>query len=149
MGTQGVPIDIPKSSLISSIKKRKGVLTHVCKDLDITHPTAHKLINADPDLKQLLAEERNSYDEYLCDKAESVLVYALNKCESDLSNALGASKFILNNKGKNRGYSLKPDVNAQHDSEDKVLAAVREMEASSRNEASSRSSMEDQPPILD
>lgn len=149
MGTPGVPLDIPKSVIVETIKKRKGVMTHISKDLNISQTTAYKHFNADPELKQLLSEERNSYDEYLCDKAESVLVYALNKCETDLSSALGASKYVLNNKGKSRGYSLKPDPNTQSDSEDKVLAAVREMEASSRNEASSRSSMEDQPPILD
>jgi hypothetical protein len=149
MGTQGVPLDIPKSVIIDSIKKRKGVVTYVCKDLDICHDTALKYINADPELKQLLADQRHSYDEYLCDKSESVLVYALNRCETDLSNALGSAKYILNNKGKSRGYALKPDASTQPDSEDKVLAAVREMEASSRNEAAGGPSLEDQPPILD
>lgn len=149
MGTSGVPLTIPKNIIINAIKKRNGVLTAAAKDLDCSRPWLIQHVNSDPELKDILAKERNAYDEYLCDKAESVLVYALNKCETDLSNALGASKFILNNKGKNRGYSQKADPTATTDPLEGVRDSVREIQDERRRETIIGSSLEDEQPILD
>ncbi len=104
MGTQGVKFCPDKSKIIEAIKKYKGVITHICKGLDVAHVTIINYINKDPELKQLMSEERNAFDDVLCDMGESVLIHSMRQTE-DLSSALSAAKYSLNNKGRKRGYA--------------------------------------------
>lgn len=104
MGTPGVPFNIPKIVIVECIKKKKGIVTQICKSLDIAFDTFYKHIASDPDMKEVLDTARNDYDTTLCDMAETALMRALNQSE-DLSASLSSAKFVLNNKGKNRGYN--------------------------------------------
>jgi hypothetical protein len=139
MGTQGVPLNIPKSAIIDSIKKNNGVLTYVCRELDIHHSTALKIINADPELVELLKEERHSFTENLCDLSENVLKEALIQRE-DLNSAIRSSQYVLNNQGRKRGYTpLTVPVTdeqikkaeAQFDRIDRQLSELKKPEAKS------------------
>ena len=113
MGTPGVPFNIDKATIVETIKKRKGVITHICKDLHVCHGTMLKHINLDPELKELLDETRHEFSESLCDMAENTLAFAMNNRDTDPGNALGSAKFILNNLGKKRGYAPRSENNAE------------------------------------
>jgi len=104
MGTSGVPFNIPKLRIIESIKKKKGVVTQICADLDISFPTYAKHIRDNPDLKQAIDDARNDFDTTICDMAETVLMLAM-KQKDDMPSSLSSAKFVLNNKGRNRGYN--------------------------------------------
>ena len=103
MGTPGVPWNVPKRRILETIKARKGVITYVCKDLDAAHETVLRHINKDPELKAALDAARNEYDDDICDRAEDILLHAVTQRE-DLSSGLRAAQFVLNNKGRKRGY---------------------------------------------
>jgi hypothetical protein len=104
MGTQGVPLSYDRSYICEIIKKRKGVITHICEDLDVSHAAILRYIKNDPDLDQLLKEARHHYSDTLCDLAEGTLLFTVGQRE-DLTAALRSAQFILNNQGRNRGYT--------------------------------------------
>lgn len=105
MGTQGVPLKpIPHNEIKSAIKNNKGRLTYAAKALGICYDSIRKLIDPHPELVEFVAKCRNEFDHSLLDQAESVLVHAMNQHEKDLTNALKSTFFVLNNKGKERGY---------------------------------------------
>lgn len=115
MGTPGVPFDIPREHIVETIKKKKGVVMQILQSLDIAYDTYAEHIKSDPELKKILDRARNDYDEHICDLSETVLMKALN--QDDLGHALGSAKFVLNNKGRSRGYSpinsQEPQSNAE------------------------------------
>lgn len=104
MGTQGVPLNLSESAISECIKKRKGVITHICKDLDVSHTALTRFINDRPHLKDELDHARHEYDDLICDLSENTMLYAVSQKE-DLGSALSAAKFVLNNKGRKRGYN--------------------------------------------
>ena len=133
MGTSGVPWNVPKAKIIESIKKFKGRLTYACEELDCAYVTLQKAIKADPELIALVDELRQGYDTKLLDAAESYLVTAMDQ-KGDLGNGLKAAFFVLNNKGKERGY-VPPRVVKEEPSEvNDAIQAVREINASARTE---------------
>jgi len=113
MGISGVKLNITKNSLVAALKRAHGVKSDVCKALDIAHPTLQKYIT-EFSLHDLVAELRESFCEELLDSAENVLVHAFRVKDTDLANALKATLFVLNNKGRARGYT---PPNAQVQSE--------------------------------
>lgn len=95
MGTQGVPIDIPKSSIIATLKKNRGRINASCKDLDCSHSTLEKLIKKDPELVEILAGCRRGVADEFVDQAEDFLFAIANDCK-DPKIQLNATFFILN-----------------------------------------------------
>lgn len=130
MGTQGVKLNFDKSLLTEVIKRNKGVIKNIQKDLKCCNETVHNYINADPELVDLLARERNGYVEELMDEAEDTLKYAIANREKDLTNALKATFYSLNNHGRKRGYSRYEKAEEQEiDAEgEATLAHVKLME---------------------
>lgn len=104
MGTSGVPWDGSKIEIIEALKKRKGRLTYVARDLGVHYITLKKRIDSDPDLTQLTSDLRNHFDRVLVDSGEDVLLFAMGSRETDLSSALKAAFYILDRKGKILGY---------------------------------------------
>ena len=104
-GRGGVKLAIPVSAFLASIKRHRGIVTHIIKELDIHHSTFHTKKRENPEIEKALDEARYEFDESICDMAESVLAVAMRKHEDDMGNALGAAKFVLNNKGRRRGYN--------------------------------------------
>ena len=104
MGTQGVPNNLSKTAITSSLKENKGRITYAARQLNVAHCTLRKRINEDPELVELLSQLRHEYEENLLDSAENTLDVSVNKHE-DMQSALKATFFILNNKGKSRGYT--------------------------------------------
>lgn len=104
MGTQGVPLNIPKSTISLAIKKHKGVITRMREELKAGHTALLTVIRKDPDLSKELEEERLGFSDEMCDLAENALIVAVSQTQ-DLGSAISSAKFILNNKGKDRGYA--------------------------------------------
>lgn len=105
MGTPGVPLNITKDEIREAIKKARGRVTHAAKALSISHNTIYTKLNEDPELWECVHEARKANDEYMLDMAEDTLLHAISKRDDDGTNALKSSFFILNNKGRGRGYN--------------------------------------------
>lgn len=105
MGTSGVKFDRSKDDIIDAIKKHRGKLYKVAKQLNCHYETVRKYTDDDPDIVQLIHDLRHGYDEDLCDLAEDTLVDAMEARVGDMGNALKSAFFVLNNKGKDRGYN--------------------------------------------
>lgn len=137
MGTQGVPWNVPKSRILESIRAKKGVITHICKDLDVHYDTVTRHIKKDPELQEALDLARNEYDDLICDMSENTLLYAVSQRE-DLSSGIRAAQFVLNNKGRKRGYtppSVNPDQGKQESAVvDTLLDGFRQLHASQSKE---------------
>lgn len=105
MGTPGVPFDKTDDEIREAIKKARGRLTHASKYLSVHHSTLYHKLNANPHLWECVHETRKANDEYMLDMAEDTLLHAISKRDEDGTNALKSSFFILNNKGRSRGYN--------------------------------------------
>lgn len=111
MGIPGVPFNCTKNQILDAIKKSGGRFLHIAALLNYDDSTVRKHINADPELVQALKDARNTRDEGLLDGAEDTLKLALEKADTDIQSALKSAFYVLNNKGKERGYAS-PDEKA-------------------------------------
>ncbi len=114
MATPGTPWIVKKSTIVQVLKRTKGRISRAAKALGVAHVTLRLKIDADPELVKLLQDLRNDFDSVLVDAAENTLLYAVKNSKKDLTNALKSSFFVLNNKGKERGYSAKNNPNNQN-----------------------------------
>jgi hypothetical protein len=103
MGTPGVPWEGTKVQILASIKKQHGRVTYVAKELNCDYITVKKRIDADPELTKALADARSGFGETLLDMSESALMRGLTN--EDPNAYLKSAFYVLNNKGKERGYS--------------------------------------------
>ena len=151
MGTSGVPWNVDKNAIIAALKHRKGRITFAAKDLNVHHCTLRKKINADPELMQIMEDERQAFDTLLLDSGEDCLLYAISKRDTDLPSALKSSFYILNNKGRSRGYSPKCNEGSIeiHDPREIAQALAEYNSEVSRVQVAGKSSLEAEPSILD
>jgi len=105
MGTQGVEFKKTKSEICESIKKHKGRLTKVAKEFNICYQTIRNHTDKFPELVELIKNLRQDRDENLLDEAEDTIQDALEGRSQDMGSALKSAFFVLNNKGKSRGYT--------------------------------------------
>jgi hypothetical protein len=105
MGLQGVEWTATKSDISDAIKKTNGVLYRTAQHLNIARYTLYRRIQEDEELQQLIIDIRNDYIEKKLDIAEETNLSAMEKRDKDMTNALKASFFVLNNLGKKRGYN--------------------------------------------
>ncbi len=105
MGTPGVPLNFKKDDIALSIKNNSGRMIHIAASMECTVEAMKKQIERFPDLIEMLADYRHKRDETLLNGAEDTLLKAIEKSDTDMTNALKSSFFILNNKGKLRGYT--------------------------------------------
>lgn len=122
MGTPGVPWEVPREKIEQALKKQKGRLTYACKDLNCTYRVLKKHIDEHPDLQELLVRLRNEFDCTLLDMAESSLVRGMS--ESDPNAYLRSAFYVLNHKGKDRGYNH-PEALAQKNSPADIIEAYK------------------------
>ena len=114
MGAQGVPCQYTSSEIREAIEKHKGRLCPASKSLGIKYDTIRKYVDREPALRELVDDLRKGYIETILDTAEDCLSDAMDNRQADMSNALKASMFFLNNQGKPRGYNP-PTINQQGD----------------------------------
>jgi hypothetical protein len=111
MGTPGVALKIEKEKIEQSIKKHRGRVSLIADEFKCGWRAMNNLIQKHTDLVELLEEYRQYRDASLCDLAEDTLQDALDRRGVDMNNALKSAFFVLNNKGKDRGYNH-PDANS-------------------------------------
>lgn len=128
MGTPGVKWRCKKETIETALKNARGRITYAAKVLNVTHNTLRKKIK-EYDLDELLDELRNEFNETTLDSAENALLYALSKQDVDVGNALKSSFFILNNKGKSRGYSPRNNPGNNNDSSTSFLDELKKLTA--------------------
>lgn len=120
-GTKGVPIGKVYSlkDIKDALIKNCGIVTHAAHQLGIARNTVYTIINQNPELKPLIDKLRTDYDTLILDQAEETLRHSTSHVmrELDPPTALKAAMYILNTKGRVRGY-----VPAE-------VAAAREAEA--------------------
>lgn len=104
MGTPGVPLDIPKETIRLAIKKHGGRITHMAQDFDCSHGALMRLIHKDPELIEIMNDERQHRVNHLCNDAEDTLKDALANRKADMANGLKSAFFVLNNQGRGLGY---------------------------------------------
>ena len=114
MGAQGVPCQYTSSEIREAIERHKGRLCVAAKALKIKYDTIRKYVDREPALRELVDELRKDYVETMLDSAEDCLSDAMDNRKADMSNALRASMFFLNNQGKARNYNP-PAINQQGD----------------------------------
>ena len=105
MATQGSPWICETSKITESLKKNKGRLTYVCKDLGVCYETLKTRINTDEELIKLVSDLRNNFENSLLDLAEGVVNRAMEDQDTDPNNALKSAFFTLNSRGTSRGWS--------------------------------------------
>lgn len=110
-----MPIDIKKKDIKKAIDGSAGIINNIAKKLNIAWNSARKYIEADPELKQLLADEI----EKNIDKAENVILNALN--EGDIQTA----KWYLGTIGKQRGYTEKQEIDLSSHYSDKTIEVIK------------------------
>lgn len=103
MGVSGVPLNYKKSDIVHALTKAGGRIRHAAQYLECSPHSVYRIINADPELLDLLNSLRYDTDERLLDKAEDKLESILDQIE-DVNSGLRASMFVLNTKGAKRGY---------------------------------------------
>lgn len=117
MGTPGVPLDISRDSIVNALKQTKGQVRKACQLLNCTHPALYKKINADPELQQIIAELRHETDDRFLDMAEDGIEHLMTLQDSNIDKFSMATFYILNNRGRKRGW-VPPTVAAAMDSND-------------------------------
>lgn len=113
MGTPGVPFDATKEQILSAIKESGGRFLRIAALLGYADNTVRAHIYADPELMQAIKDARKTRDEGLLDGAEDALKKALDKADLDINAALKSAFYVLNNKGKDRGYASPEEKAAQ------------------------------------
>lgn len=104
MGVSGVRWKPQKSDIMDALQQAKGVVTQAAKMLGVQRTTLSEYIKNNPDIKPLLEEMRYHFEEELLDASEQLLRACVGQ-RDDLSAALKAAFYYLNNKGKKRGYA--------------------------------------------
>ena len=107
MATPGSGWVVTRQEIVERLKLYGGRLVKTAKSFGVKYDTLRKKIDPDPELVQLVSDLRNDYDHTLLDEAEDTLSYALAKRKKDMTNALKCAFYVLNNKGIERGYSVK------------------------------------------
>jgi len=105
MGTPGVPWNPSKDIIVNILKECKGVISKAAKKFEVAPLTLYRKINADPELVQLLKDLREDYETVMLDMAENCVSYAMSNMTLKPDQALKASFFVLNSKGKTRGWN--------------------------------------------
>ena len=105
MATSGIAWNPPKETIITVLKECKGVLTHAAKKFDVTPLTLRRKVQQDDELVELLKNLREDYETVMLDMAENCVAFAMSQQTKRPEQALKASFFVLNSKGKTRGWS--------------------------------------------
>tara|TARA_R100001015_G_C4567537_1_gene126166 strand:- start:317 stop:688 length:372 start_codon:yes stop_codon:yes gene_type:complete len=89
-----------KKKMIDTIRKSKGIVVSICKNLDMTRSAFYKRLESDQELRYELELARDE----LCDFSETKL------WEHIKDGNLQAVMFVLRTLGRHRGYIEKQEV---------------------------------------
>lgn len=103
MGVQGIPHGFTDQEIFDAIEKTKGVVVRASELLCLSPRALHEILSEKPHLRTALREIRRQFQYEMVDQSEQVLCKSIYQ-EEDLSLALRAATYILNNLGRDRGY---------------------------------------------
>jgi hypothetical protein len=89
-----------KESLLKAIKQNRGIVTNICKSLDMARQSFYERLDNDIELQEALESAR----EEVLDLGESKLIELVQEGNAQ------AVFFMLKTIGKNRGYIEKQEV---------------------------------------
>lgn len=104
MATQGSEWKVTKSEILEMLKKHEGRITYAAKELKVCYETLLKYVKKF-DLVNKLEEIRSDAEDAFIDLAENSLKKALKNHDNDVAHALKSAFFVLNSKGKKRGWT--------------------------------------------
>lgn len=114
-----------KEEVLNAIEKTHGFINEVARELKCNWHTAHKVINQHEETRQALEEK----SEIILDKAEGNIYNAVE------SGDISLSKWILQTKGKARGYTEKETATAESQEEVlKILQLITQQETKTEHE---------------
>jgi hypothetical protein len=134
MATEGVPVNFTNTDILNAIKKRKGVVANIAKELHVSRQTIYKIINQNPDLKQAVDDERHHYEEEILDMAEHTIFHGLSLCEEDYDKAIKAAYFTLNTRGQSRGWNAVQNQQARSENIVFAIAGGKTLNDHNRSE---------------
>ena len=105
MATPGTPWNKSKSEIVESLKEQRGRLTYVARYFNVAYETLKKKIDSDPELIKLVSDLRNDFENTILDTAENCVLKAMDNQGSDPNNAIKSAFYVLNSKGKIRGWT--------------------------------------------
>lgn len=118
MGLQGVAFKATDLEIIDKIKEFHGRIEVVATYFGVTPQTIYNRINRSPEIKTALEEEREHTLEVDLDMAQTAIRVALGRTDEDnIDSALRASFYLLNNKGKKRGFAHPESVSKESSAE--------------------------------
>lgn len=129
MGIPGIAFRPDNDQLLQSIKRHRGVVTHIAKEYDVWVDTIYDYVKKHPILDQALKNARKTMVSKMVDQAESVMENLMDTVEDDRNNAFKAAAFMLNNQAKDRGYAhpkLDPRFEADFTSIDTAIVDAHE-----------------------
>ena len=89
-----------KESLLKAIKQNRGIVTNICKSLDMARQSFYERLDNDIELQEALEDARQE----VLDLGESKLIELVQEGNAQ------AVFFMLKTIGKNRGYIEKQEV---------------------------------------
>lgn len=92
--------NINREHLIAEIHAKQGVLSQVAKSMDISLPTVYYYRDRYATVATAIEEARNTFDTQIVDEGEIKLREAVREGKA------WAVRYVLDNKGKGRGYGV-------------------------------------------
>lgn len=103
-----------KKRLLEALERHKGIITHACREINISRETCHHWIKNDPEFKKAF-EEIN----------ETVIDFVENKLFKKIEDGSEKSiHFYLRFKAKDRGYTDSLDITSKGESISEVEVRI-------------------------
>jgi len=101
---------LDKKETLEAIKKYKGKIALVALSLKVSVGTVYNFANRHKIIKKAIKNAQKDWDITLVDTAEAKLFKAVTNGKA------WAIRFVLETKGRDRGYSTKNEIEVQKDS---------------------------------
>lgn len=104
MAIPGIPHGITDDEFIIAFERCGGILEQAAAELGVTTKCIHDHMRKNPSVREELNQIRRRYQYRMLDRAEKVLNDSMDQ-EEDPNLAFRSSVYVLNNLGRDRGYS--------------------------------------------
>lgn len=106
-----------------ALHKYHGNATNAAKSLGVCKDTLYRFIKENPELSDELKKARDNAHEYFIDKAENAIDKVLSRVDEQPKAALDAAKYVLDKRGKSRGWIVTVDESKYSDEQLDLLNA--------------------------
>jgi hypothetical protein len=101
----GIPFEMTENNMEDLILNNDGNCVKIAKHCKVSPQTIYRWFHNHPKMDKVLTDARNSQYECDLDLGEHVLRHCMNKVEENSGRALEAAKYLLNARGKKRGWT--------------------------------------------